>query len=94
MLLSTTNRSAKLLTTAILLSILFSCHKKDDPFPKPQEEENADVVYAWYKFIASVQRPVTPQPVVILNNRNFGFIGVGLYEAVRAGGKGSTSLSS
>ena len=94
LLLSTTNRSVKLLTTAILLSILFSCHKRDDPFPKPQDEENADVVYAWYKFIANVQRPVTPQPVVILNNRNFGFIGVGLYEAVRAGGKGSASLSS
>lgn len=93
-LLSTTNRSAILLTTVILLSILFSCHKKDDPFPKPQNEENADVVYAWYKFITNVQRPANPQPVVILNMRNFGFIGVGLYEAVRPGGKGSASLSS
>ena len=94
LLLSTTNRSVKLLTTVILLSILFSCHKKDDPFPKPQEEENAGVVYAWYKFIAQVQRPANPQPVVILNMRNFAFIGVGLYEAVRPGGKGSASLSS
>jgi hypothetical protein len=93
-LLSTTNHSIKLLATVILLSILYSCHKKDDPFPRPQEEENADVVYAWYKFIARVQQPSSPQPVVILNNRNFAFIGVGLYEAVRAGGKGSASLSS
>lgn len=94
LLLSTTNRSVKLLTTTILLSILFSCHKRDDPYPKPQEEENAGVVYAWYKFIANVQRPANPQPVVILGMRNFGFIGVGLYEAVRPGGKGSASLSS
>jgi hypothetical protein len=91
---STTNCIVKLFVTVILLSILVSCHKRDDPFPRPQEEENADVVYAWYKFIARVQQPASPQPVVILNNRNFAFIGVGLYEAVRPGGKGSTSLSS
>lgn len=90
----TTNLSVKLLAAVILLSILVSCHKKDNPFPRPQEEENADVIYAWYKFIARVQQPASPQPVVILNNRNFGFIGIGLYEAVRPGGKGSASLSS
>lgn len=77
----------------MLLSILYSCYKRDDPPPKPQEE-NADVVYAWYKFIATTQRPASPQPVVILANRNFGYIGIGLYEAVRPGSKGSSSLSS
>jgi hypothetical protein len=92
-LLLTTNRTVKLLTTVILISTLYSCHKKDIPFHR-QQEENADVVYAWYKFIAQTQRPANPQPVVILNMRNFGFIGVGLYEAVRAGNKGSASLSS
>lgn len=93
-LLLTTNRNVKLLSTVILIGILCSCHKRDLPFPRPQEEENADVVYAWYKFIAQTQRPASPQPVVILANRNFGFIGVGLYEAVRPGAKGSASLSS
>lgn len=94
LLLLTTNRSVKFLSTVILIGILCSCHKRDLPFPRPQEEENADVVYAWYKFIAQTQRPASPQPVVILANRNFGFIGVGLYEAVRPGAKGSASLSS
>src|SRR5687768_17288943 len=92
-LLFSANLSVKLLTTILLISIVVSCHKKDDPFPQPQEE-NADVIYAWYKFIATLQRPATPQPVVILNNRNFGYIGIGLYEAVRPGAKGSASLSS
>jgi hypothetical protein len=76
----------------IFTVLLYSC-KKIDHVP-PKGDENADVVYAWYKFIAKVQLPAAPQPVVILNNRNFGFIGVGLYEAVRAGSKGSVSLSS
>ncbi|OQP47705.1 hypothetical protein A4D02_30755 [Niastella koreensis] len=40
-----------------------------------------------------VQRPANPQPVVLQNFRNFGFIGVGLYEAVRPGNKGAESLA-
>lgn len=76
----------------LLISLLFSCRKIDQP-PHPQEE-SADVVYNWYKFIALIQRPANPQPVVILNMRNFGFIGVGLYEAVRPGNKGAESLFS
>jgi hypothetical protein len=76
----------------LLTALLFSC-KKIDLQPKPPEE-NADVVYAWYKFIARVQLRAAPQPVVIFNNRNFAFIGVGLYEAVRPGSKGAESLSS
>jgi hypothetical protein len=51
-------------------------------------------VYAWYKFVARLQLRVSPQPVVLLHNRNFGYIGVGLYEAVRPGIKGALSLSS
>jgi hypothetical protein len=88
-----TNRSLKLLITVMLVSILYSCHKQDHPRPHPQEE-NADVVYAWYKFIAQVQLPANPQPVIPANIRNFGFIGVGLYEAVRPGSKGAATLSS
>jgi hypothetical protein len=76
----------------VLIGFLFSCRKIDRP--PHQQDESADVVYAWYKFIANVQRPANPQPVVILNLRNFAFIGVGLYEAVRPGNKGAESLSS
>lgn len=57
------------------------------------KQESAKVVYDWYKLIAQIQLPASPQPVVILNNRNFGYIGVGLYEAVRPGIKGSVSLA-
>ena len=87
-----TQRSLKLLVIVLQISLLYGCRKIDQPAHPPQE--NADVVYAWYKFIATVQRPANPQPVVILNNRNFGYIGIGLYEAVRPGSKGAESLSS
>jgi hypothetical protein len=86
------NRSIKPLMIVMLISLLYSCRKINLP-PHPPEE-NADVVYAWYKFIAKVQRSANPQPVVILNLRNFSFIGVGLYEAVRPGSKGAAALSS
>lgn len=86
------NHSLKLLIVVMITGLLFSCRKFDHLPPKA--DENADVVYDWYKFIAKVQRPAAPQPVVILNLRNFSFIGVGLYEAVRAGSKGAISLSS
>jgi hypothetical protein len=85
--------SLKLLIVVIVFGFLSGCQKKDH-WPPKANEENADVVYAWYKFIAKVQLPLNPQPVLILNHRNFGFIGVGLYEAVRPGIKGAVSLSS
>ncbi len=61
--------------------------------PPKYTQEKADVVYDWYKLIARIQRPANPQPNGILNNRNFGYIGVGLYEAVQPGIKGAVSLS-
>lgn len=82
-----------LLIAIVMLGLLSGCRKRDH-FPPKATEERADVVYDWYKFIAVIQRPSNPQPVVILNNRNFGYIGVGLYESVRPGIKGSVSLSS
>ncbi len=91
--LFTKNRNLKLLTVVLVLGLLHSC-KKFDHWPPRATEERADVVYGWYKFIAIIQRPVAPQPNVILCNRNFGFIGVGLYESVRPGIKGAVSLSS
>ncbi|SMB99081.1 hypothetical protein SAMN00120144_0005 [Hymenobacter roseosalivarius DSM 11622] len=60
---------------------------------KPAQEESATVVYDWYKLAGRIELRRTPQPVIILNNRNFGYIGVGLYEAVRPGIKGAVSLS-
>jgi hypothetical protein len=86
-------RHLKLLTIVMIAGLLYSC-KKVDHWPPRATEEDADVVYRWYKFIARIQRPANPQPVLILNNRNFGYIGIGLYESVRPGIKGAVSLSS
>ena len=61
-------------------------------FPRKATEESADVVYDWYKLIAQIQLLSNPSPV-LQNYRNFGFVGVGLYEAVQPGIKGAVSLS-
>ena len=87
------NHSLKLFIIIMFLGLLSGC-RKDPHFPPNANKESADVVYAWYKFIARLQLPANPQPVIILNHRNFGYIGVGLYEAVRPGIKGAVSLSS
>jgi len=88
------NQKATCLVVFFLFGLLYSCVKNDPPRPKDATSESADVVYAWYKFIARIQLRANPQPVLLLNHRNFGFIGVGLYEAVRPGIKGAVSLSS
>ncbi|HUQ96017.1 MAG TPA: hypothetical protein VM010_00020, partial [Chitinophagaceae bacterium] len=85
--------SLKLLVVILFSGLLTGCHKEDH-FPPKANVESADVVYQWYKLLAKIQLLANPQPVVILNNRNFGFIGVGLYEAVRPGIKDAVSLSS
>lgn len=90
--LTKSNQSLKLLIIVMIIGLFSTCKKIDHEQPKA--DENADVVYAWYKFMAKVQLPVNPQPVVLLSIRNFSFIGVGLYEAVRAGSNGARSLSS
>jgi len=83
--------SSKLFFVIMLLMLLSGCVK--DP-PQPiANEESADVVYDWYKLIARIQVGSNPQPVVLQNYRNFGFIGVGLYEAVQPGIKSAVSLS-
>lgn len=87
------NTSINLLFAFMIVGISNSCHKHDR-LPRPATEESADVVYAWYRLISQIQQPANPQPVVILNYRNFGYVGVGLYESVRPGIKGSVSLSS
>ncbi|MEO6001164.1 MAG: vanadium-dependent haloperoxidase [Chitinophagaceae bacterium] len=87
------NYVLKLLIIATLTGLLYGCQKRD-PFQPKATEESADVVFGWYKFIERVQFRATTQPVVLLNHRNFGFIGVGLYESVRPGIKGAVSFSS
>lgn len=80
----------KVLVVIMILGLLPGCVK--DPFPRPAADENADVVYDWYKLIAQIQLLSNPSPV-LQNYRNFGFVGVGLYEAVQPGIKGAVSLS-
>jgi hypothetical protein len=95
--------SLNLLGIFLLFGVLYGCQKADrlsEPLSLKSEhssakpsEESADVVYQWYRFMTQLQLPVSPQPAVLLQNRNFAFIGVGLYEAVQPGIKGARSLS-
>ncbi len=71
---------------------LFSCQKDTDPLPKATDER-ADVVHDWYKLLIRMQLHQSPPPFALLNMSNFGYIGVGLYESVHPGIKGSVSLS-
>ncbi len=73
----------------LLLFIPYSC-KKSDLFK--QNEESADFVYQWYKFMAEIQLPNTAAAPP-LNYRNFSYIGVGLFESVQPGIKGGSSFS-
>ncbi|MGZ8535652.1 MAG: vanadium-dependent haloperoxidase [Flavitalea sp.] len=72
------------------LCIPFSCKKTDRSYQ--QKQESADVVYEWYKFIATLQRPISPQPAVFIQARAFAYIGVGLFESVQPGIKGGSSF--
>src|SRR5688500_12757930 len=85
--------SSKLFIMIMVLGLLSGC-VKDFDHPRKATEESADVVYDWYKLIAQIQLRTTPPAVVLLNARNFGYVGVGLYEAVQPGIKGAVSLSS
>ncbi|MDF7815926.1 vanadium-dependent haloperoxidase [Hymenobacter sp. YC55] len=82
-----------LLLAALLFSGCDDWFEHLFPAGTPSPPERATVVYDWYKLVARTQLRVSPQPVILLNNRNFGYIGVGLYEAVRPGLKGARSLS-
>ncbi len=82
-----------------LFGFLYSCEELKPleeivNHPPKHTQESADVVYDWYKMMARIQLRTTPQPAALLNIRNFGYIGVGLYEAVRPGSKGAVSLAS
>ena len=62
--------------------------------PLKQSDESAEVVYEWYKFMTTLQRPVNPQPSVFVQARAFAYIGIGLFESVQPGIKGGSSFSS
>jgi hypothetical protein len=82
-------------TTFILILFLFTlfvgCH--EDHLQPKVVEESANVVHDWYKLLIRIQLHQSPAPMAQLNMSNFGYIGVGLYESVRPGIKGSVSLS-
>ncbi len=76
----------------LCICITLSC-KKTDRYYHENKQESADVVYEWYKFMATLQRPVTPQPAVFIQVRAYAYIGVGLFESVQPGIKGGSSFS-
>ena len=57
-----------------------------------QNEESAQIVYQWYKFMTTLQRPLAPQPLVFTQTRAFGYIGIGLFESVQPGITGGSSF--
>jgi hypothetical protein len=67
-------------------------HEAASARPLKQSDENADVVYQWYKFMEVLQRPVNPQPNPVVAMRRFAYIGIGLFESVQPGIKGGSSF--
>lgn len=61
--------------------------------PTKTSSESADMVTAWYKLQLDIIRKSDPSISNLVLLRNFGYTGVGLYEAVRPGIDKSVSLS-
>lgn len=77
--------------------LLFGCNDRtayQGLQPPDASQESAAVVYNWYKLMGQLELRTSPQPAVLANNRNFGYVGIGLYEAVRPGLRGAEGLSS
>ena len=87
------DRRSKLIIAIMFCGLLSGCIKDFDP-PRKAAEENANVVYDWYRLMSRLQLRSNPAPVTLLNFRNYGYVGVGLYEAVQPGIEGGRSLSS
>ncbi len=99
------NFNLKLLTVLLFLVVLYGCKETNrisEPLPsdaakslrsspKPSEE-SANVLYQWYDFMTTLQRSVSPQPVVFIQARAFAYIGIGLFESVQPGIKGGSSF--
>ena len=81
------------LSVLFIFVLFYSCKREEWKEPKAKHE-SAEVVTSWYRFVANMQRSLSPQPVYLQHHRNFGYIGVGLYEAVRPGIKKAASFSS
>ncbi|HSF56133.1 MAG TPA: vanadium-dependent haloperoxidase [Algoriphagus sp.] len=97
--------SGKIASTFLMLiffGLLYSCQEIDQLVPNPHtrsnphtlSKEKADIVYEWYKFMAVLQRNVTPQPLPFTAARAYAYIGVGLFESVQPGIRGGSSFSS
>lgn len=87
------NSSYSILFVLIMVLGLFSSCGKDDHWPPPASGESANVLYDWYRLAARIQLYTNPAPQVQVNNRAFAYIGVGVWESVRPGVRGSVSLS-
>jgi hypothetical protein len=87
------HKKATSLLLVFFFMLLYSCDKKDDDPPSPAKD-SADVVYDWYNLILRIQLHANPPVSGLLNNSHFGYIGVGLYEAVSPGIEGAVRLSS
>ena len=98
----------KLIYVLALTFILYGCKKLDqttETLPENaaslsmaqsssanQTQESAEIVYEWYRFMTTLQRSLSPQPVVFSNARAYGYIGVGLFESVQPGINGGSSF--
>lgn len=96
----------KLLAVFLLFGVLYGCQKADrlselsSPTATQEKagraspnvtQESADFVHEWFRLMARIQMPASISPV--FNYRNYGFIGVGLFESVQPGIKGGSSFS-
>src|SRR4051794_27929240 len=86
--------AAKLLSIIFLITFTFGCNKRPcDYCGFPPTPESGTVAPDWYKLQSRIFQTANPATSNATNFDNFGYIGVGLYEAVRPGIPGSVSLS-
>src|SRR4051794_31855280 len=86
--------AAKLLSIIFFITITVSCNKRPcDSCGFPPTPESGTVATDWYKLQIRILLNANPATSNATNFDNFGYIGVGLYEAVRPGIPGSVSLS-
>ncbi len=67
--------------------------KNSSIVPSNDAHKNAEVAIDWYKLQLQIFLYSSPQISPLVVARNFGYVGVGLYESVRHGIKGSVSFS-
>lgn len=94
--------TVKLFIIPLLAGVMYGCQKTDslsEPLSSKainlslnSNDESADFVHQWYKFMASIQLP-NPAAAPPLNYRNFAYIGLGLFESVQPGINGGSSFS-